>query len=59
MKFINYISNLAIPFTVLAIISYGVLEKKKTFEIFIEGVKEGIRCFTHTYNAMKGILTII
>ena len=43
MQIINYISTIAVPFIIFIIILYGVLEKKKVFDIFTEGAKEGIR----------------
>lgn len=43
MEIINYISIIAMPLIILLIIIYGVIEKKKVFDIFIEGTKEGIK----------------
>ena len=43
MNFINYISNIAIPFTILVIIVYGIAEKQSVFDVFLEGAKEGIQ----------------
>ena len=42
MQFINYISVIAIPFTIFFIITYGLSEKLKVFDIFIQGCTEGI-----------------
>lgn len=42
MNIINYISIVAIPFTIFFIISYGLLERVKVFDSFIIGAKEGI-----------------
>lgn len=42
MEIINYISIIAIPFTIFIIILYGVIEKKRVFDIFIEGTKDGV-----------------
>lgn len=39
---INYISISAIPFIIFFIISYGLCEKIKVFDTFLEGAKEGI-----------------
>ena len=35
MTFINYISNIAVPFTILIIIVYGLIEKQSVFDIFL------------------------
>ena len=42
MNIITYISNLAIPITILLIIVYGVLEKQAVFDVFVDGAKEGL-----------------
>lgn len=42
MEIINYISIVAVPLVILLIILYGVIEKKKVFDIFIDGTKEGL-----------------
>ncbi len=42
MELINYISIIAVPFVIFFIVSYGVLEKIKVFDSFLEGAKEGI-----------------
>ena len=59
MKLINYISGAAIPFTILAIITYGVLEKKKTFDIFLDGVKEGIQIVIKIFPTLIGLFIAI
>ena len=42
MKLVNFISNLAMPAIILLIVMYGVKEKNKVFDTFLEGAKEGI-----------------
>ena len=50
MQFINYISIIAVPFIIFIIILYGVLEKKKVFDIFIENsAPEEIKYINHTH----------
>lgn len=39
---INYISIIAVPFTIFFIVSYAISEKVKVFDSFLDGVKEGI-----------------
>ena len=39
---INYLSIIAVPFTIFFIISYAFSEKIKVFDIFLSGAKEGI-----------------
>ena len=43
MQTVNFISNLAMPMMILIIVIYGVLEKVKIFDNFLEGAKEGIK----------------
>lgn len=43
MQVINFFSNLAIPMVIFFIVLYGVTEKVKVFDNFLEGAKEGIK----------------
>ena len=43
MQVINFFSNLAMPMVVFFIVLYGVTEKVKVFDNFLEGAKEGIK----------------
>ena len=40
MKIVSYISTLAIPIVVIIIVLYGILDKKKVYDIFVEQMKE-------------------
>ena len=42
MQIINFVSNLAMPFVILIIVTYGLLEKNKVFDDFLDGAKEGL-----------------
>ena len=42
MQVINFLSNIAMPTIILLIIIYGLIEKNKVFDTFLDGVKEGI-----------------
>ena len=37
MQIINFLSSLAMPLIILLIITYGVIEKNKVFDDFLEG----------------------
>lgn len=41
MNYINYLSNAIIPIIISLIIIYGMSEKIKIFDAFLEGAKEG------------------
>ena len=59
MNIINYISNAAIPFTILIIIVYGLIEKQATFDIFLEGAKEGIQIVISIFPTLLGLFLSI
>ena len=59
MNIINYISSAAIPVSILLIIVYGVIEKQKVFDVFIEGVKEGIQIVVSIFPNLLGLFIAI
>ncbi len=59
MNAINYLSNLAIPFTILIILVYGLIEKNKVFDTFIEGAKEGIEIVVKIFPTLLGLFVAI
>ena len=38
MKFISFISNMAMPLIIILIVIYGLLERKKVFDVFLDSV---------------------
>lgn len=56
---INYLSNLAIPFTILIIITFGLTEKVKVFDTFIDGAKEGIEIVIKLFPILIGLFVAI
>ena len=59
MKIINYFSLMAIPMVMVIIIIYGVLEKKSTYDLFVDGVKEGIEIVIKIFPTLLGIFVAI
>lgn len=59
MDIINYLSAAAVPLVILLIITYGVLEKNKVFDTFIEGVKEGINIVIGIFPTLIGLFLAI
>ena len=59
MSFINYISNAAIPITILIIILYGLIEKQATFDIFLDGAKEGVQIVVNIFPTLLGLFLAI
>lgn len=59
MTAVNYLSNLAIPFTILIILVYGLVEKNKVFDTFLEGAKEGIQIVIKIFPTLIGLFVAI
>ena len=55
MSLINYISNIAIPFTIFFIVIYAITEKIKVFDSFIEGAKDGIKIIYNIFPTLLGL----
>lgn len=59
MKFVEYFSNLAMPAMIIIIILYGVIERQKVFDIFLEGAKEGIKVVLNIFPTLVGLFMAI
>ena len=59
MIFINYISNIAVPATILIIILYGLVEKQSVFDVFLEGAKEGLQIVINIFPTLLGLFLSI
>ena len=59
MKFVNYWSNAIIPLVITLIIVYGVKEKVKVFDCFLEGAKEGIEIVIGLLPTLIGLFVAI
>lgn len=59
MKFIDYFSNLAMPLMIIIIVLYGVVERKKVFDIFLDGAKEGIDVVFNIFPTLVGLFVAI
>lgn len=59
MKEMNYLSNLAIPFTILVILLYGIYAKNKVFEDFLKGAKEGAQITLKIFPTLVGLFVAI
>lgn len=59
MKFIDFFSNLAMPFMIIIIILYGVIERKKVFDIFLDGAKDGISVVFNIFPTLVGLFVAI
>ena len=59
ISIINYLSDLSIPFIILIILIYGLIEKKKIFDTFLEGAKEGIKITVKIFPTLVGLFVAI
>ena len=59
MQITNFISNLAMPMIILLILIYGVKEKNKVFDTFLDGVKEGIETTFSIFPTLIGLFVAI
>ena len=59
MQLMNYISSAAMPMMILGIIIYGVIEKKKVYDSFVEGAKEGIEIVFRIFPTLIGIFIAV
>ena len=56
---INYISEAAMPIIIVLIICYGVKEKNKVFDTFLDGAKEGIEIVLKMFPTLIGIFLAV
>ena len=59
MKIINYFSTAAIPVIIAIIILYGVIERKKVYDIFLKGAKDGIKIVFQLIATLIGIFVAV
>lgn len=59
MKFINYISIIAMPLVILIIILQAVREKVSVFDIFLKGAAEGIEISLKIFPTLIGLFVAI
>ena len=59
MKIINYVSSAIIPIIIVLIIIYGLLEKNKVFDTFVEGAKEGIEIVFNIFPTLIGVFLAV
>lgn len=59
MKFINYISIIAMPIVILLIVVNGLKERISVFDIFLKGAKEGIEIVLKIFPTLIGLFVAI
>lgn len=56
---VNYISSAAMPIIILLIVTYGIKEKIKVYDTFLEGAKEGLEMVFKLLPTLIGIFMAI
>lgn len=59
MQIIGFISNLAMPLIILIIVSYGLIQKNKVFDDFLDGAKEGLGIVVNILPTLIGLFVSI
>ena len=59
MKIVEYLSNIAMPIIIITIILYGVMERRKVFDIFLDGAKEGISVVFNIFPTLVGLFVAV
>ena len=59
MNFINYISIAAIPVIIAIIILFGLINKVKVYDAFLDGAKEGILTIIKIIPALVGLIVAV
>lgn len=56
MQFLLYLSQFIIPFLILLIISYGILERVAVYDCFVSGAREGIQTVVKLMPTLVGLM---
>lgn len=59
MSFINFLSSVSMPMVILFIVIYGVKERNKVFDSFLDGAKEGIKTTLSILPTLVGLFFAI
>ena len=59
MKIIDYLSSAAMPIVILIILLFGLIEKNKVFDTFLDGAKEGIGVVISIFPTLVGLFVAI
>ena len=59
MKIVNYISTIAVSVVIIIIVIYGIADKKKVYDIFVEGATEGMSIVIKIFPTLLGIFLAV
>ena len=56
---INLLSNLAVPVIILLIVIYGMVERNKVFDTFLDGAKDGLTIVVNLFPTLIGLFLAV
>lgn len=59
MKIIDYLSSAAMPIVIFIILLFGLIEKNKVFDTFLDGAKEGLEIVLKIFPTLIGLFVAI
>ena len=59
MATVNFLSNLAMPVMILFIVIYGIVERNKVFDTFLDGAKDGLKIVVNLFPTLVGLFVAI
>lgn len=59
MRFLVYISDFIVPFLILAIVTYGILNGVNVYEHFIKGAKDGFKTVIKIMPTLIGLMSAV
>lgn len=59
MQLVQNFSTFAIPGIILIVVIYGIIEKKRVYELFMEGAKEGAKIVISLFPTLLGLFMAV
>ena len=59
MGIINFFSNIAIPLTILLIAIFGMAQRIKVFDVFLDGAKDGVAVIVNILPTLIGLFLAV
>lgn len=56
---ISFLSNLAMPIMILIIVIYGIIQRNKIFDTFLDGAKEGMGVVVNLFPTLIGLFLAV
>lgn len=56
MQFLIYLSQFMLPFLILAVVGYALIEKKAVYDLFVRGAREGIQTVIKIMPTLVGLM---